>query len=232
MGEGGKISMKTEETLKSAEKLCRWIPEKLGSKKLNLYVDLFFHPTKTMQEKAKKAALSDGAMNLIFAYILQVCTIGVASYLYMLLIMGGRALQVLPILALMYVIGLPIHIILWLVYSVVQQYVAKFFGGKGKYEQLAYVNALITATATVFGIPFGIFQFVPCVGIITIVPVLAIALYTYYLQYCNVRKVHGISQIGAALAVILSLVPLIIYAIIMLIVSFVFIAPMLGTGGI
>ncbi len=81
--------------------------------------------------------------------------------------------------------------------------IARAFGGRATFDQLAYVSAAIYAPAMFIGSVFVLLGAIPVVGLCFNVLVVAISLYALGLEIIAVKAVHVISWGGAVVAALL-----------------------------
>ena len=121
--------------------------------------------------------------------------------------------------------------ILFLASTYTQHTFAGFLGGKGKFEELAYLQGLVTAgftLASIIGLIPNALKLIPGTGLVygfvscVLFPILlALIIYQLFVTYKNVQLVYGMDSGRAIAAVVLNIV---LWGIVALILVFIMIA--------
>jgi hypothetical protein len=90
-------------------------------------------------------------------------------------------------------VGAVISVVFFAVFTGVVQWVAKMFGGRGTFEQLAYVFAAITVPFTLVSSVFALFGAIPYIGFCFGFLGLALGIYVVVLELMAVK---GVNQFG------------------------------------
>jgi hypothetical protein len=83
------------------------------------------------------------------------------------------------------------------------QATARFFGGQGSYDKLAYAFGAITAPLSLISALMVPFNAIPFVVFCTVPVLLALTLYALFLQVAAIKAVHGCGWGEAAAALFL-----------------------------
>ncbi len=94
-------------------------------------------------------------------------------------------------------VGAVISVVFFAIFTGVVQWVAKMFGGKGTFEQLAYVFAAITVPFTLVSSVLTLLSAIPFVGLCFGFVGFAVGIYVLVLE---VLAVQGVNQIGVGQA--------------------------------
>ena len=95
-------------------------------------------------------------------------------------------------------VGAVISVVFFALFTGVVQWVAKMFGGKGTFEQLAYVFAAITVPFTLVSSVLTLLSAIPYVGMCFGFLTFAVGIYVLVLE---VLAVQGVNQLGVGQAV-------------------------------
>jgi hypothetical protein len=90
-------------------------------------------------------------------------------------------------------VGAVVSVVFFAMFTGVVQWVAKMFGGKGTFEQLAYVFAAITVPFTLISSVLTLFAAIPYIGACFGFVGLAVGIYVLVLE---VLAVQGVNQFG------------------------------------
>lgn len=210
------------------ESVLRW----LRYRRLIVWKDAWFHPSKTFKKEAKSPSLKRGAMDVSTASFIAVlfsASLSVVISVALIFALGLIPLtfaqipeigffSLILVLAASFA-GALISVVLWLINSAFAHILSKLLGGKGKFKPLAYAYALIYAPYVLLSAPFAVLFQIPCLGYFFLALLSLPWMYSLYLQYKAVREVHGLSVAKSVFVAVLPLL-LLIFAITASIVLF------------
>lgn len=192
-----------------AEEFCGGIVKSINYDRLEIWKNVFFHPSSTFEGEMEKADLARGAKDVFISH-LPMLGITFIFLSIMLVAFSGLLLFIAPLMIVAMLLGVLIYFALpvigWLLGSAVYFVVARLLGGKGSFRKHAYLIALSIASTTVFSLPFALLAFIPCIGYLGQAVSLVIGFYLYYLTFRAIKLVHGLSRKRAMITVVLPLV--------------------------
>ncbi|MFH1222535.1 MAG: YIP1 family protein [Candidatus Micrarchaeota archaeon] len=186
--------------------------------RLFIWKELFFHPTATIEKQmdephSLKRAAKDvfvaslpmlllGSVGLIivfayFGFLGGIFSLALFQQNAIFVIAGGVVLAL--IVFCLYLLG---PVIGWYIYSWLQCTIAKMLGGKGDFRTHAYLNALAIAATQAAEVPFLLLTLLICLNSFVTPIRMLIGYYGLYLQYKVVKNVHGVTDVNAAIAVL------------------------------
>ena len=174
------------------------------------WLNAYFHPYQSYEKEQKNANF--GSATAMFAYI------GLVNAVIAIVVMAVLLAFALPLVGVpLTIVGAVTMLILYPIASVIVGFIisliyfviAKIVGGKGGYMVQTYAMALVSGGVVLMMLPFNILGSVPSIGGIFSLLGMLVALYGLLSQYRMIRAVHSLSQLRAAIVLLVPIVLLV-----------------------
>jgi len=179
----------------------------LGMKQFQAWLSAYFHPYQAYDAEKKNADMSTSTVTLALVGLVQAV---VAIIVMALALAFASPIVGVPVTlagAIVILVAYPVaSVILGFIGSLLYYIVAMVLGGKGTFWEQTYCFALVSGGVALMSAPFTVLQVIPLLGGIFALVSLVVAIYGVISQYRMIRAVHGLSQLRAAVALLLPVV--------------------------